>query len=102
MKFPRQERDQSGGLESCLRQAAHSQPHTLANIQQTKSGSFHLQLLLKMLGKKLHFYKILTLSLDLWGSFLSQGRSQAVHSQRPPPVCSNHVGRHVSAQSPAS
>lgn len=38
---------------------------------------FHLQLHLKMHGKII-FYKILTLSLDLWGSFLSQSRSPAI------------------------
>lgn len=52
VKFSRQERDQSDGLEWCLRQAAHPQPHRLANIQQTKSCPFHLWPLLKMHGKK--------------------------------------------------
>lgn len=33
-----QEGDQSGGQEWCLRQAAHCQPLTLANIQHTKNS----------------------------------------------------------------
>lgn len=101
VKFSRQERDQSDDLEWCLRQAAHPQPHRPANIQQNKSGPFYLRPLLKMRGKKNLFYKILTLSLDLWGSFLSQGRSQPFHSLGPSPIGSNQVGRHIPALSPA-
>lgn len=96
MKFSRQEGDQSDGQEWCLRQAAHPQPHRLANIQQTKSSPFHLWPLLKRHGEKNLFYKILTLSLDLWGSFLSQGRSQLFHGPGLCPIGSNQVGRHSS------
>lgn len=52
-KLPRQEGDQSGGPEWCLRQATHGQLLTLANIQHSKSSPFHLQLLLKMWGENI-------------------------------------------------
>lgn len=82
MKFSWQERDQSDGLEWCLRQAAYPQPHRLANIQQTKSGPFHLRPLLKMHGEKNLFLQNLDLEPRSVGQFSISRQIPAIPQPR--------------------